>query len=104
MSKCFAERLSLQQFRDDKRRAGLSADVVHHENVWMIECGRGARFLLEPAEAITIGGKSSGNDLDCHLASEARIARAIDLAHAPDADDGEDFIRAETGAGWEGQP
>ena len=35
------------------------------------------------AQAIGIGGERDREDLDRHLATQARIARSIDLAHAP---------------------
>src|SRR5438105_1606959 len=43
----FAQRFAFQQFADDVRRAVLRADVVHGEDVGMVEGGGGTRFLLK---------------------------------------------------------
>ena len=47
----------------------------------MIQRGRGARFLLEAAQTVGVGGKGRGQHFDGDIASEPRIARAIHLAH-----------------------
>jgi len=56
-----------------------------------------------PREPIGILRESLGQDLDRHLALQVRIARAIHLAHPAGAKGGQDFIRAETNAGLQGQ-
>ncbi len=43
-----------------------------------------------------------GQNLDCHIAIQLCIARAIYLPHAADADLGGNFIRTDTDAGGEG--
>ena len=65
----------------------------------MIQRGRGARFLLEAAQTIGVGGEGRGQHLDGDIAPEPRIARAIHLAHAPGSDEGDDLVRAETAPG-----
>ena len=40
-----------------------------------------------------------GQDLDRDVAVEARVARAVDLAHAAGAEGGEDLVGAEAGSG-----
>jgi hypothetical protein len=54
---------------------------------------------LQPIEVVRERG---GKNLDGDVASEPRIARAIDLAHAARADERDDFIRTEASAGREG--
>ena len=58
-----AQRLALQQLRDQVRRAVLHPNVVHGKNVGMIERGDGARFLLEAAHAIGIVRRWPGEEL-----------------------------------------
>ena len=41
--------------------------------------------------------------LDRDVAIQLRIARAIDLAHSPSAEGGEDFVRTDATAGEQGQ-
>ena len=55
-----AQRLALEQLRDDVRRAVLLADVVDGEDVRMIERGGRLRLLLEAAEAIGVRGEGRG--------------------------------------------
>ena len=68
----------------------------------MVQRGRGARFLLEAAEAIAVGRKRGRQHLERHVAIEARVVGTIDLAHAAAADQALDFVRAEPGAWREG--
>ena len=46
-----AQRLALEQLRHDVRRAAHAADVVHREDVGMIERRGRPRFLLEAVQA-----------------------------------------------------
>jgi hypothetical protein len=62
----------------------------------MIQRGDRAGFLLEATEAIGVGGKRRGQDFDGDVAAEARVPRAIDLAHASGANCGDDLVRTET--------
>ena len=76
-----------------------SADVVDGKDVGMIQCGAGTGFLLEAAKTVGISSKSRRQEFDSHVARQAIIASAIDLAHAAGADGGDDFVRAEAGFG-----
>ena len=52
----------------------------------MIERGEHARLALEARQPIGVAGEAPRQDLDRDVAAELRVARAIDLAHAADAD------------------
>ena len=54
------------------------------------------RLLHETATAIYVRHQVSGQDLDGHFAAQARVARAIHLAHASSPDEGEDLVNAES--------
>jgi hypothetical protein len=54
-------------------------------------CGS-ASFVLEAEQAIGIRGKKLRQDLDCDLAIQPRIARAIHLAHTARPERRENFI------------
>ena len=92
-SQSFAQGPTFEQFRDDERSAFVHAELVNRKNVGMVQLPGGARFLLEPSEAIRVFCEGRRKHLDGHLAPEPRIPRAIDLAHAPGAEWGEDFVR-----------
>ena len=68
----------------------------------VIQCGGCAGFLLESTEAIDFGRECCGEDFDRDITTESRIARTVYLAHAASAEGGDDFVRAETGAGSKG--
>ena len=70
-----AQFLPFEKFTDDVRRAFVIPDVKDGENVWMIERGSGARFLLKAAQPVGIFGEVSGQDFDCHFA-DSRASRA----------------------------
>ena len=70
-------------------------------DVGMVQRGEDFGFPLEPGESIRIIREGVGQDLQRHVTVELGISGLIDLAHAAFADLGGDFIRAESGAGFE---
>ena len=96
-----AQRLPFQQLLDDVGRArmGVRADVVDGSDVRVVQEPCGLRLLLEPAQAIGVGGERRRQDLDRHVAPEARVPGAVDLAHPPGPDGRENLVRAEPRAG-----
>ena len=65
----------------------------------MVQRGEQLRLALEAGEAVWIDSEEFGQDLQRDVAIEPRVARAIHLAHATRADQGDDFVGAEPGAG-----
>ncbi len=61
----------------------------------VIERRRGARLLLEARQPLGIGGVLLRQNLDRHLAAQARVFAEIHLAHAARAEQLEDLVRAE---------
>ena len=53
------------------------------------------RLALEARQAIRIGRELRRQDLDRDLATQLRVARAIDLAHAAGADRRDDLVDAD---------
>jgi hypothetical protein len=62
----------------------------------VVEGGRGSRLVFEALEAVTIHEGLRRDDLERHLSREPRVARAVDLTHAPGAQEGNDLVRAES--------
>ncbi len=58
----------------------------------MVQRSQGPRLALELAQAIGVAGDVLRQDLDGDGAIEAGVAGAVDLAHAPGADQAEDFV------------
>jgi len=69
----------------------------------VVQRGEHLRFALKSGEAVRIQGKNFGQDLERDVAIQPGIARAIHFAHAPGANQRQDFVRAESHAGGEGR-
>jgi hypothetical protein len=57
------------------------------------------RFAMKPIDPFGIARVGIGEHLDCDVAVQLRVMRAIDLAHATRADEGEDLVDAKADAG-----
>jgi hypothetical protein len=61
----------------------------------MIQRREHACFALEPRQPVRIVNDRVGQDLDCDVALEARVERAVDLAHPTGAERADDFVGTE---------
>ena len=77
----------------------MSADVVHGENVRVIECGGRPRLLFEASQAIRVRRDGARHDFDGDVAPETRITRPIHFAHATGAEDSLNLVGAKSVAG-----
>ena len=86
--------------RPDVRRPDLPCgrffEPVDRRDVRMIERGEDLGLALEAGEALGVVCEQVGQDLERDVATELRVARAIDLAHAAGAEQREDFVGTET--------
>src|SRR5438552_11062766 len=73
-----AQRFTFQKFRDDVRRAVMHPDVKDDQNVRMIERAGGLRFLFKTSQTFSVRRERSRQNLDRYVATELRVARAID--------------------------
>ena len=89
------ERAAVDELRDEIRAAIDIPDIVHGEDVRMIERGEHAGFALEAGQPIGVGDEQRRQDLDRHIASELCVARAVDVAHPAGAHQLHDLVRAE---------
>ena len=90
-----AQRFAFEQLRNDVVESAFVADVVDGQDVRMVEHAGRARFLLETAQRIGVGRKIARQNFDRDVALQARVLRAIHLAHAARADGHENFVRTE---------
>ena len=95
--------VALDQFHHEGRDAPALFEAVDAGDVGMVQRREHFRFALETREPIVVSGERWRQDLDRDLAFQPGVGRPIDLAHAPFADLGGDFVDAEAGAGSEGQ-
>jgi hypothetical protein len=68
---------------------------VNGADVGVIQGSNCSRFAFEPPQAIAVGRKSCGQNLDRDISPETRVAGTIDLAHSTGADETDDFVRTE---------
>ena len=85
-SHSLAHGLALEQLRDNIGRAIVRADVMHDEDVRMIERARGAGLLLESLQSFFVIRVRRRQNLDRDIASQTRVARAINFAHPASAE------------------
>ena len=76
----------------------VRADVVNLTDVRMVQRGDRTRFLLEPANPVSVGGKGLWKHLDGDIALEAHIARFPHFAHTAGTKTRRNFIRTDSAA------
>jgi hypothetical protein len=74
------------------------ADVVDRDDVRVGEGCERPHLALESSERLGVAGERRRQDFDRHLAAEARVAGAVDLAHATSAERADDLVCAESRA------
>ena len=70
----------------------MCADVMHDEDIWMIERARRAGLLLESLQSFFVIRVRRRQNLDRDIASQTRVARAINFAHPASADGNGNFV------------
>jgi len=67
-------------------RTFVQADFMNGDDVRVIQGRRGARFLLESAQAIFVAREFPGQNLEGDPPPQARIFGEVDFAHPASAD------------------
>ena len=88
-----AQRLAVHQLRDHVGDTVVRADVVERQDVRMVQRRDAACFLLEARAPLLVVGQRGGQHLHGYVAAEARVARAVDLAHAAGAERRRHLVR-----------
>ena len=87
--------LAFEQLGDQVRRLAVMPELMDGQDVGVVQRGRGTGLALEAVQPIRIARERSGEHLDGDLAAEARVASAVDLAHAACAERRHNLERAE---------
>ena len=90
-----AQRLPFEQLHHGVGDAVVAAEVVNGEDIGMGQRRDGMCLALEARQAIGIGRKLHRQDFERNLATQFRVARAIDLAHATGTDRRDDLVDAD---------
>ena len=83
------QRLPLQQLHHGEADPAVLPEVVDGEDVRVRQRGDRLGLALEARRGLGLVGQALGQDLDRHVASEARVPRPVDLAHAAGAEGAE---------------
>jgi hypothetical protein len=92
---------AFEQLGDDVRNRALGAHVEDGHDVGVVESARRPRLTRQAL--YVFGGRARRvYDLNRHVALEARVVSAVDLAHAPGSEPPQDLVGAEAITGREG--
>ena len=86
-----AERVALEELRHDERVPVMHAEVIHGDDVRVVQGRGGACFELEPTLPGGVARPFRRQHFDRDVAPKLRIARTIDVAHASGPDRGDDL-------------
>jgi hypothetical protein len=98
------EAAALHELHRQKPDAAALFRREEGHDVRMVEASDGPRLALETRETVRGRSQVSRKDLDCDLAPQPGVASAVDLAHSPGAEGGDDLVGPETGSGDERHP
>ena len=93
---------AVHEFKDEELLALRIVQTVDRADVRMIQRGKNLGFPPEARQPFGIVGEGGRKDLQGDVATELRVLRAIHLAHPPAAEQRQDFVGAEPGAGGQG--
>ena len=93
------QRLALEQLGDDVGMALRHAEVVHRQDVGVLERRQRPRLCLEATQTSGLPRGLVGKNLDRHFSAEAAVAGAVDLSHAAGADRRQDLVGSQPGSG-----
>ncbi len=101
-----AQRAAFEQLHHQERRTvggTKGTDVVHGQDIGVIERTRGPRLILEPLLASGVAAKGVWQHLHRDLTPKPGVSRSIHFAHAALTDELDDLVRPKTLAqsqGW----
>src|SRR5437016_14610602 len=100
---CFAEtcaalrhsltqRFAFDKLGDDKVCAVEPAYLVNGNDIRMVECRYGSRFLLEATQSLRVYRELNGQQFERNLSAEPGILRQIHFSHATFAEQVNDLV------------
>jgi hypothetical protein len=99
ISESRSQGLTREEFHYGVRDPVCGSDIEDGEDGWMGKRGDRLGFAFEPRKGGRVTRQSRRKNLDGNVALEPSVAGAIDLAHPPNAQRGQDLVRAESSAG-----
>ena len=77
----------------------MRSDVEYCQNIRVIQRSRGERLLLEASQPVRVQRKRLRQNLNRHIPFQTRVAGAVHLAHSSRAEQANDLVRSQLGAG-----
>ena len=96
------EILTVGQLEDEEGLPAGFLESVDGRDVLVAQRSEYVSLALEAGQAVRICRELLGEELQCDVATELRVAGSIDLPHSSLPERGEDLERAEAGSGREG--
>ncbi len=90
-----SERLAGHILHHQEIHSAVACDIVKRHDVRMVQGRSSPRLLQESPFAIRVGELVVRQNLDCHSASQPRVAGAVHLAHSASAERRLDLIRTQ---------
>ncbi len=92
------QRLAFDQLHRQQPLAIGLLEPIEGGDVCVIQLREQLRLPLKPIQALSVSREFIGKDFDGDVASEFRVTRAINLAHAACTDGLDDFVGTELGS------
>ena len=97
------EILALDELHHERGDATAFFEAVNAADVRVIQRRERLRFPLKAGDPLGVRDERFRQNLDRNVATQLRVARLVDLAHATCPKGRKDLVRAEADAGNEGQ-
>ena len=81
----FGQTVSIHKLHAQERLTGVFPDLMHSENVRMLELGQRLSFALEPFELLSAGKSRFGNELQGYKPIQDAVTGLVDHSHTPPA-------------------
>ena len=91
----------IDELHDEREDATGFLEAVDVCNVRVVECGERLCFAREPRKPVAVAGEHVGQYLECDIAVQLGISRAVDVAHGAGAERSDDFIGTHTNTSGE---
>ncbi len=85
----------VEQLHGQVELALLAAEIEDGDDVRMVEARGGLRLAVEPLDELVVGGVELGHRLDRDVTVQRPVVGAIDVAHGPRANLGDDQVLAD---------
>jgi hypothetical protein len=90
-----AQRLPVQELGDDERHSMVGGDVVHGDDVGVVEQRAGARFARETRDVLGRDGTARRQQFDRDRPAEPGVVRPVDFSDRAPSDEAVDPIRTQ---------